>query len=143
MLPIALVVSSAVPAHAVDQFIPGTRLMLKSTGTVEKVTFVSRGPLTIPSPGSGDAPTAGGATLQIVNPNTSESFTFDLPSSRWNVNSAGTTYRYIDSSLTEPGKIKVAIIDRVLRISGKKAGITLDEASQGALAVVVTTGSFR
>ena len=143
ILPIALVVSSPAPAHAADHFVPGTRLTLKRTGTAETMTFVSRGPLAVPTSVSGDAPTAGGATVEIVNPKTSESFTFDLPSSHWTVNSAGTIYRYSDSSLTEPAKIKVAIIDRGLRISGRKCGITLDKASQGALAVVVTIGSVR
>ena len=140
----ALLLSKALSARAADQLIPGTQLELKSTSTTEKLVFVSRGTPSVPGPSSGDAPTNGGATLQIMNPDTSESFTFDMPSVHWTATAGGTIYRYVDSLSTEPGGVKVALVGgHVLKISGRKAGITLDEPSQGTLAVVLTAGSVR
>src|SRR5262249_50999420 len=128
--------------RAADQLISGTRLNLRASIQRETLAFRSRGPFTLPTPGSGDDP-RNGATLEIFNPNTSESFTFDLPGAHWSLNASGTAYRYLDSILVEPGKIRVAVLGRVLRVSGRKTGITLDEAAQGALAVVLTTGTIR
>src|SRR5215467_7020149 len=142
---IALVVASlllATPvARAADQLVPGTKLLLKSASGRETLSFKSSGPLTAPTPGSGDDPSNAGATLQILNPGTMETFTFDLPKTRWTV--AGTTFRYVDSALVESGKVSIALIGRILKVSGKKIGITLDEASQGTLDVVLTSGTIR
>ena len=77
VMAIASLVAFARSARAGDQFVPGTKLLLKSTSTTEKLVFVSRGSFSMPSSGSGDAPTNGGASLEILNPGTMESFTFD------------------------------------------------------------------
>ncbi len=105
------------------------------------LSFKSTGPFTPPTPGSGDDPSNVGASLQILNPGTSESFTFNLPQAHWSV--SGTTFRYVDSALVEAGKVKIAIIGRILKVSGKKIGITLNEPTQGTLDAVFTTGSIR
>ena len=142
---IALVVASlllAAPAvRAADQRVPGTKLLLKSANGREILSFKSNGPITAPAPGSGDDPTNVGATLEILNPGTMESSTFNLPSMHWTL--SGTTFRYVDSALVESGKVKIALIGRILKVSGKKIGITLDEASQGTLDVVLTSGTIR
>src|SRR6266404_464965 len=132
-------------AGATDQPVPGTRLGLKvRTSGRERLTFRSNGSFTIPTPGSPDDPIHAGASLQLLYPSTSESFTFDLPSSHWSVTSAGTLYKYRDKVPVESGKVKVAIIGgRKLKVSGQKVGITLNESSQGELDVVLSSGSFR
>ena len=79
----ALLALTAPPALAADQLVKGTRLILKASIARERLSFRSRGPFILPTPGSGDDPTNVGATFQIINPNTSESFTFDLPSTHW------------------------------------------------------------
>ena len=132
-------------AGATDQPVPGTRLILKvSASGREKLSFRSNGTFMIPPPGSPDDPTQAGASLQLLNPNTGESFTFDLPSSHWSVTPAGTQYKYRDQVPVESGKVKVAGIGtRRLNASGQKVGITLNESSQGELDVVLSSGSFR
>ena len=143
LVAVAILVAGA-SAGATDQPAPGTRLILRvrSSGR-EKLSFRSSGSFTIPTPGSPDDPMQAGASLQLLNPNTSESFTFDLPSSHWSVSTAG-TYKYRDKGPVESGKVKVAIISgRTLKVSGQKVGITLDESSQGELDVVLSSGSFR
>ena len=139
----ALVMSTA--AVGADQLVPGSRLSLKvGNNGREKLSFKSKGSFTIPVPGSADDPSQHGATLQIVNPGTSESFTFSLPQTHWSMTPSGSLYKYRDSALAEAGKVKIAIIKgRQLKVSGKKVGITLDESSQGALAVVLTSGTIR
>ena len=145
MVAVAIASFAGAPsARAADQFVPGTKLLLKSSSTTEKLIFVSRGSFSMPSPGSGDAPTNGGATLEVLNPGTMEAFTFDMPSAHWTASGGGTVYRYIDSASVEPGKVRVALVGgRLLKISGRKAGITLNEPSQGVLDVVLTAGAFR
>ena len=140
---VSLMASAAMAAS--DQLVPGSRLVLKvgSSGK-EKLSFKSKGTFMLPAPGSADDPSHGGATLQLLNPNTNESFTFDLPKTHWSVTPAGTLYKYRDSTLLESGKVKIAMIGgRQLKVSGRKIGITLNEPSQGALAIVLTSGAFR
>jgi len=139
-----LVVGSA--AGAADQLVPGSRLGLKvdAAHAREKLTFQSKGLFTIPTPGSADDPSQTGATLTLVNPSTSESFTFDLPSTHWTASGSGTSYRYRDSVPVETGAVRIALVGgRKLKVTGRKVGITLDEPSQGAIAVVLASGSFR
>src|SRR5207245_1021305 len=132
-----LVVSTS--AGATDQLVPGTRLSLKVRNGRERLSFKSRGTFTIPVAGSADDPTRNGATLLLLNPNTNESFTFNLPPTHWLANSAHTLYKYRDRALVETAQVKVALIGgRSLRVSGRKVGITLGETSQGALAISLT-----
>ncbi|TMB20633.1 MAG: hypothetical protein E6J71_09300 [Deltaproteobacteria bacterium] len=138
---VAPLLLGAAAARAADQLVPGTKLLLKSANGREVLSFKSTGPFTPPTPGSGDDPSNVGASLQILNPGTSESFTFNLPQAHWSV--SGTTFRYVDSALVEAGKVKIAIIGRILKVSGKKIGITLNEPTQGTLDAVFTTGSIR
>ena len=133
-------------AGAADQLVPGSRLGLKvdAAHAREKLSFQSKGVFTIPTPGSPDDPSQTGATLTLTNPNTNESFTFDLPSTHWTASGSGTSYRYRDSVPVETGAVRIALVaGRKLKVTGRKVGITLDEPSQGAIGVVLTTGSFR
>src|SRR4029077_1094451 len=117
VMAIASLVAFARSARAGDQFVPGTKLLLKSTSTTEKLVFVSRGSFSMPSSGRGDAPTNGGGALQTVNPGTMESFTFDMPSAHWTASGGGTIYRYVDSAGAEAGKVRVALVGgRILKI---------------------------
>jgi hypothetical protein len=140
----ALLMASA-PVGAADQTVPGTQLTLKvSNNGREKLRFRSTGSFTIPTPGSADDPRQNGASLQVFNPNTGETFTFSLPKTHWSLSPSGTQYRYKDSALAESGKVKTARIGtKSLRATGRKIGITLNESSQGVLAVVVASGTFR
>src|SRR5947199_10720835 len=82
-LPIALLILSGASARAADQLVLGTKLLLKSANGREVLSFKSTGPFTPPTPGSGDDPSNVGASPQILNPGTSESFTFNLPQAHW------------------------------------------------------------
>jgi len=139
-----LVVGTA--AGAADQLVPGSRLALKvdAAHAREKLSFQSKGVFAIPTPGSPDDPSQTGASLTLTNPNTNESFTFDLPSTHWTASGSGTSYRYRDSVPVETGAVRIALVGgRKLKVTGRKVGITLDEPAQGAIAVVLATGSFR
>jgi len=93
-----------------------------------------------------DAPALTGAVLELRNPVTGESATFALPAARWKGRGspAGSTgYRYSDSRRTS-GPCKMVTIKNgkhlEARCSGAQIGFSLDEASQGALAVIMTVG---
>jgi hypothetical protein len=144
MVVIAALLGVSAPLRASDQVVPGTRLSLKASNGKEKVSFKSKGTFTLPSAGGPDDPVDAGATFQIMNPGTGESFTFDLPKTHWSTTPAGTLFKYRDSALAESGKVKIALAGgRSLKVSGRRTGISLNETSQGALVAVLTLGSFR
>src|SRR5262245_50152546 len=142
-LGLGLLVLAVMSARGADYPVPGTRLTLRASSTHQHLTFVVRGGFTLPTPGSGDDPTVGGATLQIFNANTGETSTLDLPSAHWTRNKPGTLFRYRDPEETEPGKVTFGVLGRSVRISGRNIGVTLDEFRQHAMAVILTTGSLR
>jgi hypothetical protein len=130
------------PAGASDEPVPGTRLTIKSRDGRERLSFSAKGSFTIPEAGGPDDPSSAGARLELTNPGSGESFSFDLPQTHWEAARGG--FRYRDADLVESGRVKIALVGaRVLKISGKRAGITLDEPSQGTLIAVLTVGSFR
>jgi hypothetical protein len=134
---------AAAPATAADQLVPGTRLVLKVTSGKETLSFKSRGTFPLPTPGGADDPRQGEPTFQVVNPGTGESFTLGLPATHWTVAPSGTVFKYRDAAL-EDARVRIALVGgRLLKVSGKRTGITLDEPSQDALSAVLTTGSFR
>jgi outer membrane protein assembly factor BamB len=98
-----------------------------------------------PDAGGMDDPTIHGATLEVRNPGTGETAMLDLPAPSWEVVGAGgSSFRYREAGF---GPCKAAIIraGRLLKIRCKGAGIpiTLDEPSQGALALQLTIGATR
>jgi len=101
----------------------------------------------MPGPGSDgdptpDGATGGGATLTVYNPASGESFTIALPADKWTRQGTPTprTYRYADGS----GAISRAFVRPYkvyIRGGGSGWGFTLDEASQGTIAVRLTLGT--
>jgi hypothetical protein len=131
-------------AHAADELAPGKKLDVRATRGKQSVRFSSKGSFTLPAPGSADDPRIGAATFQLVNPTTSESFTFSLPSRHWTLSPKGTAYRYRDFALSEPDRVVSAFLGvGSLKVVIKKIGITLDEPSQGALSIVLAIGAVR
>jgi hypothetical protein len=104
--------------------------------------------VTAPTGSAGD-PTAGGATLQLVNPVTLESATLSLPGgSSWRTRIAASgspVYRYSDPR-GDNGPCKMLSL-RTGRLKADCNGhlgtipFSLDEASQGALTVSLQTGT--
>src|SRR6266849_5733634 len=141
---IVLLLAVGAPATASDQLVPGTRLSLRSRNGREQLRYVSKGAFTIPAAGGADDPANAGATFVLSNPGTGESFSFDLPKTHWSSNPGGTLFKYRDRTLAESGRVRLALVGgHARKVYGKRIGITLDEASQGALDTVLTVGSFR
>ena len=98
-----------------------------------------------PAPGSAGDPTLNGGTLVVYNgAGGSESFTVDLPAARWRVEgdtSPPGGYRYVFASTAPVWKVYVK--GPKLSVRGGRAQwlYTLDEPSQGAIAVRLTLGT--
>jgi outer membrane protein assembly factor BamB len=97
--------------------------------------------------GLGD-PTLGGGTLTLTNPTTAESVSYPLPAAGWRARpkreplAAG--YQYSDPAGTYGPCHAVSLKSGrklVIKCRGAAFAFTLDEASQGSLAVRLTTGS--
>jgi len=99
------------------------------------------------SPDSPADPRIGGATLEVRNPTTGESAAFALPAGNWQGlgNPPGQKgYKYGDAVLSAgPCRYVTIVANRALKAScrGDQIGFSLDEASQGSLALRLTTGS--
>ena len=116
-----------------------------------KVSFKSstRGDPTVnrifpPSPGSSGDPRVGGATLVVYNAaGSGEAVTVVLPPSGWAPFGAS-GYRFRTSAAGDPIKTVAVRADRIT-LKGGKAGwaYTLDEPSQGRMAVRLTLGDGR
>jgi DNA-binding beta-propeller fold protein YncE len=86
-------------------------------------------------------PTLGGASVTVYNSNGSgESFALTLPASGWTANAKG--YKFRAASSTDPIQ-RVTVRSDVVRMRGGRAGFayTLDEPSQGSVAVRLTLGA--
>jgi hypothetical protein len=84
-----------------------------------------------------------GAFVRIFNPDSSESATIALPASGWSARSGG-RYRYKSDDGTT--RITASMPDgRGLKVKARGVSVdfTLDEPSQGSLAVVQTNGERR
>lgn len=98
-----------------------------------------------PAVGSAGDPTLFGGTLVVYNGSGgSESFTIDLPAEKWRVEGDTSTpggYRYVFAST--PPVWKVYVKGPKLSVRGGKAQwlYTLDEPSQGSIAVRLTLGT--
>ena len=92
--------------------------------------------LAAPIPGTDSDPTIGGALLELANPTTGETATIVLPAENW-TRSRRTTYKYSDDTcdrlIVRPGRIAG-------RCRGAGIGLSLDEPSQGSLAVRLILG---
>ena len=91
-----------------------------------------------------DRPTVAGASLLVVNPHTGETATLDMPAAGWTA--VGYGFRYSDRTHAR-GPVTRAIVKfgRIAKVVASRAGITftLDEAQQGSLGAVLTSGGRR
>jgi hypothetical protein len=98
-----------------------------------------------PAPGSAGDPTVFGGTLVVYNgAGGSESFTIDLPAASWRLEGDASVpggYRYVFAAT--PPVWKVYVKGTKLSVRGGKAEwlYTLDEPSQGSIAVRLTLGT--
>jgi hypothetical protein len=98
-----------------------------------------------PLPGGSDDPRLAGATLEIGNPATGEWARFSFPAGGWLLNGLGTVFRYQGGRPRGVGTVRALVLrhNRRLKVHGTAIGLSLDEAAQGRLAVLLTTGSRR
>ena len=152
---IALVLTTALPAAAVDQPIDAKKLILKrSSSGKEKLVFQSKDPAFLfPTVGGADDPQAGspgGATIELVSPGEGLGV-IEVPGgltvpAPWSVK-LGTYNEYRYANKDAPGGPssvrKMRIRDaRHIKISGRGVSLPLI-APQGAVAIRITTGSLR
>jgi len=127
----------------------GNALSLRDAGAASKLKVKSRDRLAVlPALGTSADPTAGGATVTLLNPTTTESAVYPLPASGWapRGSDAGTLrgYTYKDRSSANGPCTSVKLTTSGLKIVCKGAlGFTLDEPSQGSLAVFLALGQAR
>jgi len=111
-----------------------------------RVTSKDRGVLASAPGGSAD-PRFTGAVLELINPTTGETESISLPGVNWDLGSPPARpvrYSYHDGS-NAPGTCATLKLEtgRGLRASCRTASFTLDEATQGSLAVRLTVGGAR
>src|SRR5581483_5004987 len=142
---ISWLVADTRTARAVDQTLPGTKLDIRDASTRRSLVFQTKSSAVV-APSGPDAPTTVGATFQVFNPNSGESATFDMPAANWSVNSTGTMFRFRNRSAPAgPSAVKLAVIKdgRLIKVSAKDSGLTLDEPTQGSVGIVLTSGTRR
>ena len=129
----------------------GTKLLVKDkTPSSRSITFLLKSDyIQSPPPGTPHDPRTAGGTVRIWNPTTLEEATFALPAGP-NWQPIGTPagakgYRYKDKTGLGPCKSVTVLRNKKLKVTCKaKFGpipFTLDEASQGSLAVSVQMGA--
>jgi hypothetical protein len=132
---------------AVDRPLPGRKLLLKGSATRGKLVWVVRNAIAnFPAPNSPQNPTRVGAELIVTNPLTRETVTFALPASGWTSSPDGRVLKYSNTSAPGgPSAVKVVRFQQTkgLKIAAKTTGITLDEAMQGTLGVVLRMDTLR
>jgi hypothetical protein len=112
------------------------------------IVYLARDPLIVPAlAGSDGDPTLGGAELRLFNPTSLEEDVISLPAGGWTVkiNAAGSIYKYKDAALAN-GPCRVALLKagRAKAVcKGSQIAFSLDEASQGALAVRLRSGNAK
>jgi hypothetical protein len=131
-------------ARAGDLLLAGRMLDMRDHGGDQRLTWIVSDPAAA-LPTGGDAPTVSGASLFILNPTTEESNTFILPASSWSANGAGTAYKFRNPSAPSgPSQVKIARMKSgKLKVSARATGITLDEAQQGSMGIVLSSGTVQ
>ena len=138
-----VLVALALPAWAADQLLPGRTLDLHATAHKQRTTLVVRTMgFVAPAAGGPDDPRAGGATLELRT-GSGETATLALPGSGWKVNKAGTVYRFRGAGPTSDVRASLLKNGSTLSVQTRSTGITLDEASQGSIGLIFTTGTAR
>ena len=141
-----LVAGTAAEVAAADQLLPGKQVLLRApaSGKQRATWTVKSDTLVAPTPGGGSDPTLNGGSLAIVS-GRGEVATFPLPASNWERRGTGAVYRFKNPAAPgAPSPVKVALLrDGRVKVSAKASGITLNEASQGSIGLVLTLGATR
>ena len=142
---LSLLALGAPPAGAVDQPLAGRRLILRQTPTAERLVLAVRDAIVLPLPATSDDPTLVGGQLHVGNPATGEWVRFTLSAAGWFPESP-TLYRFTNPAKAGAGsEVRTVVLreGKGIRLRATRLGITLDEPAQGALAVVLSTGTRR
>jgi len=131
---------------AADKPIEARKVLLRDPvdDTQRRFNFISRDPnITFGSNGDSDTPSAHGASLLVFNPVTSECQCIQIGLNGWSIGPDGKRYVYHDTPLLYGPVKQIVMKAGKLKIAGLGAGlsITLDETSQGEIAVHYTSGT--
>lgn len=148
MLASVLSLAGSVPQPwAADKPIAGAKIVLRDPvlQAQRRLQFLSKDPnIVFGSDADSDTPTVNGASLLLFNDLSSECQCIVLPASGWAIGGQGNRYLYRDRSLSA-GPVKLALIkDGKLKVVANGAalsGVTLDEATQGQIALHYTSGT--
>jgi len=147
LLTLASVVGLAAPVSAADKPIAGTKIVLRDPvlQTQRRFNFLSKdSSIIFGSNADSDTPTVNGASVLLFNPLSSECQCIVLPASGWAIGGQGNRFLYRDPSNTV-SPVKLALIkDRKLKVVARGTGltgVTLDELTQGEIAVHYTSGT--
>ena len=119
------------------------KLVLSAKRGKQKLVWVTKTPpVVLPSAD----PSATGAVLEVRNPITRERGAVSLPASSWASGSTGKVRKFFNGGA--PGGssvVKVVTVkrDKSLKVAARGTIVTLDEATQGALEIVLTIGADR
>jgi hypothetical protein len=137
----------SLPASGADHPIEGRKVLLRDPVNPgqRRFQFISKDlSITFGSNGDSDTPTTNGASVLLFNPVSGECQCMILPASGWKIGSLGKTYAYHDVNVVN-SPIKLAIMKaQRLKVVGKGpglSGVTLNETSQGEIAVHYTSGN--
>jgi len=135
------------PVYAADRAIAGTKIVLRDPvlQTQRRFNFLSKdSSITFGSNADSDTPTVNGASVLLFNATSGECQCIILPAYRWAIGGAGNRYLYRDPAITV-SPVKIALIkDRKLKVVAAGTGltgVTLDEITQGEMAVHYTSGT--
>src|SRR5688572_2835125 len=139
----ALLTAMLAPGAAVaeDFAITGKKLVMAPG----RLVFLSRDVIRAPLPGGADDPTVHGASLRVTSGN-AETAVFDLPAANWLANGSGTVFSYRNvQAPAGPSAVKVVRVSngRLIKVTARGTGISLNEPTQGSMDVVLTSGSDR
>jgi cysteine-rich repeat protein len=129
-------------ADAYDEPLAGTKLKLRSVSSAsgtrhESLTLSLRGPSLLPA--GTDAPNLVGVILQI-HAASGETADLSLPPCGWSSFVGG--YKFKNRNLPTPVQSAV-ITTKIVKLKARSVGISLDEASQGAIDVALLSGAPR
>jgi hypothetical protein len=131
---------SVTAASAVDHPQEAKKLVVKDVGGKQSLVWTTK----LPAPMlPATSPFAFGATLRVAT-SSGESASFHLPPSGWSVNDAGTVYKFKNPQAPAgPSEVKVAVLaeQKLVKVSAKASGITLDEPTQGTVSVQLGIGT--
>jgi hypothetical protein len=147
LMAIVCLVSAAPIVQAVDKPIEGKKIVLRDPVdlTQRRISFLSRDAnIAFGSNGDSDTPSLHGASLLVFNPVSSECQCIILPASGFVIGAEGRRYVYRDTNVAFTPVKFLMITQGKLKILTRGAGltgVTLNETSQGEIAVHYTSGT--